>query len=87
MHELECSLLRRLIGGLRPPRAGSKHAAGSVLYRHAQGGIRSWQWGYIDLKTGIIRLKSGHAQTHEGRVIPLNQALTSLPKSSTRSLV
>jgi integrase len=35
---------------------------------------------------GIIRLKSGDTKTGEGRVIPLNQALTSLLKSSTRYL-
>jgi integrase len=49
-------------------------------------GIRALHWGYIDLKTGNIRLKSCHTKADEGRLIPLNQALTSLLKSSTRSL-
>jgi hypothetical protein len=48
-------------------------------------GIRVLHRGYIDLKPGNIRLKSGHTKADEGRLIPLNQALTSLLKSSTRS--
>ena len=51
-----------------------------------KGEIRSLRWEQVDLKTGTIRLKSGDTKTGEGRVIPLNQALTTLLKSSTRYL-
>jgi integrase len=51
-----------------------------------KGEVRSLRWNQVDLKTGLIRLKSGDTKTAEGRVIPLNQALTTLLKSSTRYL-
>jgi integrase len=51
-----------------------------------KGEIRSLRWEQIDLKTGILRLKSGDTKTGEGRVIPLHQSLTILLKSSTRYL-
>jgi integrase len=51
-----------------------------------KGEIRSLRWDQVDLGTGTIRLKSADTKTGEGRVIPLNQPLTSLLKSSTRYL-
>jgi integrase len=51
-----------------------------------KGEIRSLRWDQVDLKAGLMRLKSGDAKTGEGRVIPLNPALTTLFKSSTRYL-
>jgi integrase len=51
-----------------------------------KGDIRSLRRDQIDLKTGIIRLKSSDLKTGEGRVIPLNEALTTLFKSGTRYL-
>jgi integrase len=46
--------------------------------------IRSLRWDQIDLKAGLIRLKSGDTKTNEGRIVPLNQTLTALLKSATR---
>jgi integrase len=51
-----------------------------------KGEIRALRWHQLDLKTGTIRLKSGDTKTGEGRVVPLNQTLTTLPKSATRYL-
>jgi integrase len=51
-----------------------------------KGEIRSLRWDQIDPKTSNLRLKSGDTKTGEGRVIPLNQALTTLFKSGTRYL-
>jgi integrase len=48
--------------------------------------IRSLRWDQVDLKTGLIRLKSGDTKTGEGRVVPLNRTLTTPLKSSTRYL-
>jgi integrase len=51
-----------------------------------KGEIRSLRWDQIDLKKGTLRLKSGDTKSSEGRVIPLNQALTTFFKSATRYL-
>jgi integrase len=51
-----------------------------------KGEIRAMRWDQVDLKRGPIRLKSGDTKTGEVRVIPLNQALTTLFKSATRYL-
>ena len=49
-----------------------------------KGEIRSLRWDQVDLKRGTIRLRSTDTKTDEGRVIPLNQALTSVFKTATR---
>jgi integrase len=49
-----------------------------------KGEIRSLRWDQVDLKAGLIRLKSGDTKTGEGRIVPLNQTLTSFLKSATR---
>jgi integrase len=49
-----------------------------------RGEIRSLRWDQVDLKRGTMRLKSIHTKTDEGRVIPLNQALTTMLKTATR---
>jgi integrase len=49
-----------------------------------KGEIRSLRWDQLDLKRGTIRLRSTDTKTDEGRVIPLNQALTSVFKTATR---
>jgi integrase len=49
-----------------------------------QGEIRSLRWDQIDMKAGLIRLKSGDTKTSESRIVPLNQGLTALLKSATR---
>jgi integrase len=51
-----------------------------------KGEIRTLRWDQVDLKREMIRLKSGDTKTDEGRVMPLNQALTTLLKSGTRYL-
>jgi integrase len=51
-----------------------------------KGEIRTLRWDQLDLKTGMLRLKSGDTKTGEGRVVPLNQTLTTLLKSATRYL-
>jgi integrase len=51
-----------------------------------KGEICSLRWDQLDLKSGTLRLRSGDTKTGEGRVIPLNQALTTLLKSATRYL-
>jgi len=38
----------------------------------------------VDLKAGTIRLKSSETKTDKGRLIPLNQTLTSALKAATR---
>lgn len=38
----------------------------------------------MDLKAGTIRLKSSETKTDKGRLIPLNQTLTSALKTATR---
>jgi integrase len=38
----------------------------------------------VDLKAGTIRLKSSETKTDKGRLIPLNQTLTSALKTATR---
>jgi integrase len=49
-----------------------------------EGEIRALRWDQVDLKRGTIRLESRHTKTDEGRVIPLNQALTITLKTATR---
>ena len=49
-----------------------------------EGEIRSLRWDQIDLKAGTIGLKSSDTKTDEGRLIPLNQTLTSALKTATR---
>jgi integrase len=49
-----------------------------------EGEIRSLRWDQVDFKRGTIRLKSSDTKTDAYRVIPLNQALTSLLKTATR---
>lgn len=49
-----------------------------------KGEICSLRWGQVDVQRSTIRLKSGDAKTVEGRVIPMNQALTAALKSVTR---
>jgi integrase len=51
-----------------------------------KGEIRALRWDQVDLKRGLVRLRSGDTKTGEGRIIPLNQALTTLFKSATRYL-
>jgi integrase len=51
-----------------------------------KGEIRSLRWDHQDLKTATIRLKPCDTKSGEGRIIPLNRALTTLLKSSTRYL-
>jgi len=48
------------------------------------GEIRSLRWDQVDLKWGAIRLKSTDTKTDGGRLIPLNQALTTTLKTATR---
>jgi integrase len=50
------------------------------------GEMRALRWDQVDLKSGTIRLRSGDTKTDEPRVIPLNEALTSLLKTATRYL-
>jgi integrase len=38
----------------------------------------------VDLKAGTLRLKSSETKTDKGRLIPLNQTLTSALKTATR---
>jgi integrase len=40
-----------------------------------RGEIRALRWDQVDLKRGVIRLKSGETKTGEGRVIPLSPVL------------
>ena len=49
-----------------------------------EGEIRSLRWDQIDLKSWTIRLKSRDTKTDEGRIIPLNQTLTTTFKTATR---
>jgi integrase len=49
-----------------------------------EGEIRTLRWDQVDLKAGTIRLKSSDTKTDEGRLIPLNQTLTSVLKTATR---
>ena len=49
-----------------------------------EGEIRSLRWDQIDLRAGTIRLKSHDTKTDEGRLIPLNQTLTTTFKTGTR---
>jgi integrase len=49
-----------------------------------EGEIRSLRWDQIDLKAGTIHLKSCDTKTDEGRLIPLNQTLTTTFKTATR---
>jgi integrase len=49
-----------------------------------QGEVRSLRWDQIDLKRGMIRLKSADTKTDEARHVPLNQALTVVLKTATR---
>jgi len=51
-----------------------------------KGEIRCLRGDQVDFKMNTIRLKSGDTKTGEGRVIPLNQALTAALKSATRYL-
>ena len=51
-----------------------------------EGEIRALRWDQVDLKRGLVRLNPGDTKTGEGRIIPLNQALTTLFKSATRYL-
>jgi integrase len=36
------------------------------------------RWGQVDMKSGVMRLRSGDTKTGEGRTIPLNRALHTL---------
>ena len=49
-----------------------------------EGEIRSLRWDQVDLNRGVIRLTSRDTKTDEGRLIPLNQTLTSTLKTATR---
>jgi integrase len=49
-----------------------------------EGEIRSLRLDQIDLKAGLIRLKSLDTKTSEPRLVPLNHTLTALLKSATR---
>jgi integrase len=49
-----------------------------------EGEIRSLQWDQIDMKTWTIRLKCTDTKTDAGRLMPLNQTLTSTLKTATR---
>jgi integrase len=49
-----------------------------------EGEIRSLRWDQIDLNASTIRLKSRDTKTDEGRIIQLNQTLTTTFKTATR---
>jgi integrase len=51
-----------------------------------QGEIRSLRWDQVDVQRRVLRLKSGDTKTGEGRVIPLNDALTAALQSVTTYL-
>jgi integrase len=51
-----------------------------------QGEIRSLRWDQVDVQRRLLRLKSGDTKTGEGRVIPLNGALTVALRSVTTYL-
>jgi integrase len=40
-----------------------------------RGEIVHLRWDQVDLKRGIIRLRSSDTKTHEGRVIPMTVAI------------
>jgi integrase len=48
-----------------------------------QGEIRTLRWDQVDVKRRLLRLKSGDTKTGEGRIIPLNGALTAALQSVT----
>ncbi len=60
--------------------------AGLAHCRMWKGEIRSFRRDQLGLKTRTLQLKSGDTEIGEGRVIPLNHALTTLFNSSTRYL-
>jgi integrase len=43
------------------------------------------RWSQIDLKKGLVRLDGTDTKTQEGRLIPLNEALTALLKDAMSS--
>jgi integrase len=49
-----------------------------------EGAEHDLRWEHIDLRRGLIRLRSGETKTHEGRVIPLphpvRELLGALPR-------
>ena len=61
--------------------ASARGWGGSVVAYHIGmrcGEIVAWRRDQMDLKRGVIRLRTGDTKSDDGHTIPLNQALRSL---------
>lgn len=61
--------------------ASARGLGGSIVAYHIgmrRSEIVAWRRDQMDLKRGVIRLRTGDTKTDGGHTIPLNQALRSL---------
>jgi integrase len=80
---MSASVVRLMVASSEKVRKDRKREGldGSVVAYHIGmrcGEIVAWRRDQVDLKRGVIRLRTGDTKTDDGHTIPLNQALRSL---------